>query len=123
MNFPMAEARAARVQFRLVRFLFSVQAMIWRSKSRRSLPISWKLPLSDLELVDGAARIVGTDREISFASIAKAAEKPEDVSGFGEFKQDEATYPNGTHVCEVEIDPDTGITQVVGYTQLLMILA
>lgn len=71
---------------------------------------------SDLELVEGAARIVGTDREISFASIAEAAEKPEDVSGFGEFKQEEATYPNGTHVCEVEIDPDTGVTQVVGYT-------
>jgi carbon-monoxide dehydrogenase large subunit len=70
----------------------------------------------DLELVDGAARIVGTDREISFASIAEAAENPEDVSGFGEFKQEEATYPNGTHVCEIEIDPETGVTQVVGYT-------
>ncbi len=70
----------------------------------------------DLELVDGAARVVGTDREISFASIAEAAEKPEDVSGFGEFKQKEATYPNGTHICEVEIDPETGVAQVVGYT-------
>src|SRR5690606_1397944 len=29
---------------------------------------------------------------------------------------EEATYPNGTHICEVEIDPDTGRTEVVAYT-------
>src|SRR5690606_3665351 len=46
---------------------------------------------------------------------ARAA-APEDVRGFGEFKQQEATYPNGTHVCEVEIDPETGRTEVVRYT-------
>ena len=34
----------------------------------------------------------------------------------GEFVQDEATYPNGTHICEVEIDPETGETKIVGYT-------
>jgi carbon-monoxide dehydrogenase large subunit len=30
--------------------------------------------------------------------------------------QDEATYPNGTHVCEVEIDPETGNVEIVRYT-------
>ena len=30
--------------------------------------------------------------------------------------QDECTYPNGTHICEVEIDPETGATEIVGYT-------
>ena len=30
--------------------------------------------------------------------------------------QDEATYPNGTHICEVEIDPETGATEIVNYT-------
>ncbi|MCO5063089.1 MAG: xanthine dehydrogenase family protein molybdopterin-binding subunit [Rhizobiaceae bacterium] len=71
---------------------------------------------ADIELVDGTARIVGTDRSIDFAGLAKAAKKPEDLKGFGEFVQDEATYPNGTHVCEVEIDPETGETHVVAYT-------
>lgn len=71
---------------------------------------------ADIELADGTARIVGTDRSIDFAAIAKAAKKPEDLKGFGEFVQDEATYPNGTHVCEVEIDPETGETKVVSYT-------
>lgn len=70
----------------------------------------------DIELADGAARIVGTDRSIDFAAIVRAARRPGDLQGFGEFVQDECTYPNGTHICEVEIDPDTGATQVVAYT-------
>lgn len=71
---------------------------------------------ADIELEAGEARIVGTDRRIDFAAIARAAKTPDDVSGFGEFVQNEATYPNGTHVCEVEIDPDTGATEIVAYT-------
>lgn len=70
----------------------------------------------DIELEDGVARIVGTDRTIDFAAIAKAAKQPEDLQGFGDFVQDEATYPNGTHICEVEIDPDTGHAEVARYT-------
>lgn len=70
----------------------------------------------DIELSDGVARIVGTDRSMDFSAIAKAAKKPHDLQGFGEFVQDEATYPNGTHICEVEIDPDTGATDIVRYT-------
>ena len=70
----------------------------------------------DIELENGEARIVGTDRVISFADIAKAADAENDLRGEGEFKQTEATYPNGTHICEVEIDPDTGITEIVKYT-------
>lgn len=71
---------------------------------------------ADIELEGGSARIVGTDRSISFSAIAKAAKQPDDLNGFGEFVQDEATYPNGTHICEVEIDPETGETDIVGYT-------
>lgn len=71
---------------------------------------------ADIELVDGTARIVGTDRVIDFAGIARAAKNESDLKGFGEFVQDEATYPNGTHICEVEIDPETGETQIARYT-------
>ncbi|MHB2265882.1 xanthine dehydrogenase family protein molybdopterin-binding subunit [Aliihoeflea sp. PC F10.4] len=70
----------------------------------------------DIELADGTARIVGTDRVIDFAALAGAAKNESDLKGFGEFVQDEATYPNGTHICEVEIDPATGETQIVRYT-------
>ena len=70
----------------------------------------------DIELVDGVARIVGTDRRISFADIARAAKSPQDLTAAGEFEQDEATYPNGTHICEVEIDPETGNTKIERYS-------
>ncbi len=73
---------------------------------------------ADIELVGGTARIVGTDRSISYSAIAKAAKSPEDLKGFGEFDQKEATYPNGTHVCEVEIDPETGHVAVLNYTMV-----
>lgn len=71
---------------------------------------------ADIELEDGIARVAGTDRSITFADIAKAAKSEDDVNASGEFKQNEATYPNGTHICELEIDPDTGTTEIVGYT-------
>jgi len=71
---------------------------------------------ADIELVDGSARIVGTDRVISYADMAKAAKADEDRTGLADVVQDEATYPNGTHVCEVEIDPETGHVEIVRYT-------
>lgn len=71
---------------------------------------------ADIELVDGVARIVGTDRSLDFAAIAKAAKNPDDLKGIGDFRQEEPTYPNGTHICEVEIDPQTGRTEIVAYT-------
>ena len=71
---------------------------------------------ADIELEDGTARIVGTDRSMTFAEIAGVAENPDDLKGFGEFVQDEATYPNGTHICEVEIDPGTGAVRIERYT-------
>jgi len=71
---------------------------------------------ADIELVEGVARIVGTDRAMDFAAVAKAAKDPEDLKGFGNFEQSEPTFPNGTHICEVEIDPATGKTEVVAYT-------
>ena len=85
-------------------------------KIRRIAADELEASAADIELVDGAARIVGTDRSMSFAAIAKAAKNPADLEGFGEFVQNECTYPNGSHICEVEIDPQTGATEVVNYT-------
>lgn len=71
---------------------------------------------ADIELDNGEARIVGTDRTITYSDIFKAAKQEADVKGEGEFKQEEATYPNGTHICEVEIDSATGIIEITNYT-------
>jgi aerobic carbon-monoxide dehydrogenase large subunit len=72
---------------------------------------------SDLELADGHVRIAGTDRAVPFADLAGHPKaKPEMLSASDSWKPPESTYPNGTHVCEVEIDPETGETEVVRYT-------
>lgn len=68
----------------------------------------------DLELDEGVVRIVGTDRQISLAEIAQNSS--EQLFALEEFKQNEATYPNGTHAVELEIDPQTGVTQLLNYT-------
>ena len=70
----------------------------------------------DIELENGEARIVGTDRAVSFSAIAQAATDEGDLAADANVKQDEATYPNGTHICEVEIDPETGVVEVIKYT-------
>jgi|FEC22Drversion2_1045045.scaffolds.fasta_scaffold00566_14 carbon-monoxide dehydrogenase large subunit len=71
----------------------------------------------DLEFGDGGIRIAGTDRQVSFAEIAaNAAESGETLSERDSWKPPEATYPNGTHVVEVEIDPATGRIRFPRYT-------
>ena len=71
---------------------------------------------SDLEIADGAVRVAGTDRVISFADIAAhPSASPEKLRAAEEFSVEPPTYPNGTHIAEVEIDPDTGATTILNY--------
>ena len=73
--------------------------------------------IADLEIGDGRVRIVGTDRSLSLAEIAALpSATPERLQGAGSYTPDMATYPNGTHICEVEIDPETGTAQILRYT-------
>ncbi len=75
----------------------------------------------DIEFADGAYKISGTDKQITFGEVAFAAYVPHNFP-FDELEPgleetafyDPAnfTYPAGTYVCEVEIDPDTGVTEV-----------
>ena len=68
----------------------------------------------DLEFTDGAVRVVGTDRSVSFAELATVSAP--DLEATADWTPPEATYPNGTHVCEVGIDPDSGEVDVLRYT-------
>ncbi len=73
--------------------------------------------VSDLEIIDGRVIIGGTDRAISFAEIAKLPKAtPERRIAVASFSPPEATYPNGTHVCELEVDPETGAVALLRYT-------
>ena len=73
--------------------------------------------VEDLEIAEGVVRIAGTDRAISFVDIAAlAGVDTAKLKATGAFEPPNATYPNGTHACEVEIDPETGATTIVRYT-------
>jgi len=70
----------------------------------------------DLEIDDGTVRIAGTDRAISFAELAnRPGVDPSKLNASATFTSADGTYPNGTHIAEVEIDPATGITRIVNY--------
>jgi carbon-monoxide dehydrogenase large subunit len=73
--------------------------------------------VGDLEAADGHIRIAGTDRALSYADIAKLpGARAEKLKAIESFTPPDATYPNGTHVCEVEIDPETGAARIERYT-------
>ncbi len=76
----------------------------------------------DIEFSDGTFRVVGTDRTIGILEVAARAREndlPEALAGsldvVNTFTTPQMSFPNGCHICEVEIDPDTGIVSVVGY--------
>ncbi len=70
----------------------------------------------DLEINNGVIRIAGTDRSINFADLAKRPGiDPSKLKGSATFNSADGTYPNGTHIAEVEIDPATGVVKLVNY--------
>ena len=79
--------------------------------------------IEDIEFSDGVFAIGGTDRSITLSEVARKSympsELPEGVSaGIDEratFSPKAANYPNGCHVCEVEIDPETGEVEILAY--------
>ena len=70
---------------------------------------------SDLELAEGSVRVAGTDRMIGLAELAASAKDGAMLTAVDDYEQKVPTYPNGTHLAEVEIDPETGATTIVGY--------
>ncbi len=77
---------------------------------------------TDIEFDKGRLRIVGTDRSISLLDLAERvrdADLPADLPpGLDAALVQDApvsSFPNGSHICEVEVDPDTGAVEVVRY--------
>ena len=78
---------------------------------------------ADLRFDDGQFTVEGTDRTITLVDVAKAAYVAARMPAGMEIGLAESaivlppgpTYPNGCHVCEVEIDRDTGTLEIVNY--------
>jgi len=67
---------------------------------------------ADIEFAHGEYRIKGTDRRISIVDLAKKSQGGLDLAYANKFG---ACFPNGCHIAEVEITPDTGEAQIVSY--------
>src|SRR6516165_5268696 len=77
----------------------------------------------DLEFTGGKFTVVGTDRSIPLTQVARTSFQPARLPpgmepGLFEnatYAPERATFPNGCHVCEVEIDPETGEVTLLDY--------
>jgi carbon-monoxide dehydrogenase large subunit len=79
---------------------------------------------ADMEFADGVFAISGTDRAVSLADIAAEAWDPPSLPDGMEpglvagaaFAAKQQNFPNGVHICELEIDPETGTVEILRYS-------
>ncbi len=77
----------------------------------------------DVEFAEGTFTVSGTDRSVEIADVARAAYAPHDLPldvepGLDEiamFRPGALTFPNGCHIAEIEIDPETGLVEILRY--------
>ena len=77
----------------------------------------------DIEFKDGSFSVAGTDKAMAFGEVALTAyvahNIPADIEpGLKEgsfYDPTNFTFPAGCHICEVEVDPDTGVTTIVDW--------
>ena len=93
-------------------------------KAKRMAALLLEAAEADLVFADGAFNIVGTDRHIALPEVAKAFYRAGGITNqvgvgleaAGTYAGDPPNHPNGCHICEVEVDPETGAVTVDRYT-------
>ncbi|MCH9671067.1 MAG: molybdopterin-dependent oxidoreductase, partial [Gammaproteobacteria bacterium] len=92
-------------------------------KGRAIAATTLESAVADIEFTDGRYNVAGTDLSVTLQEIARIAnspvERPADAEpgfrAFGFFKPAGPTYPNGCHICEVEIEIETGVLRLDRY--------
>jgi carbon-monoxide dehydrogenase large subunit len=94
------------------------------AKSKKIAAHLLEASAEDIEFENGVFTVAGTDKTIGIAEIAGAAYVPHNYPleelepGLDEqafYDPKNFTFPNGTQICEVEIDPETGITKIIRF--------
>jgi carbon-monoxide dehydrogenase large subunit len=93
-------------------------------RGRRIAARALEAAAEDIVFRDGRFTVAGTDKGLAFVDVARAAYQPKQLPpglepGFSEtaaFTPPAVTFPNGCQVCEVEIDPETGVVRIVRHT-------
>jgi carbon-monoxide dehydrogenase large subunit len=94
------------------------------AKGRRIAARMLEVAPDDVRFEDGAFSTAKTNRRITIAEVAKASLNPKNLPHGDEpgllasavFQTSEENFPNGCHICEVEIDRDTGTIEIVRYS-------
>ena len=93
-------------------------------KGKRLAAAMMEADTGDLEFKDGQYRVTGTDKSISIVDVAKASYAPMGpltekfgvgLESTGSYSANPPSHPNGSHVCEVEVDPETGEVTIDRY--------
>jgi aerobic carbon-monoxide dehydrogenase large subunit len=71
---------------------------------------------ADIAYREGHFEVVGTDRRVSLFEVAARAKATGDTLDTKATVDTPQTFPNGCHIAEVEIDPDTGVAKILAYT-------
>ncbi len=93
-------------------------------KARKIAANAMEAAAADIEFADGVFTVAGTDKRMTIEEVARASKDPANLEdgmkpGLDEIherKPEAATYPNGCHICEIEVDPDTGEMTIQRYT-------
>jgi len=93
------------------------------AKGRRIAAHLFEAAEADVEFADGVFAVSGTDRMLGIEEVARAAFNPAQQApgiepGFaetGHYTPPQPTFPNGCHVCEIEIEPETGHIDILRY--------
>ena len=94
------------------------------AKAREIAAHHFEAEPADIELRDGACRVVGTDLSIGLIELAALARDPArlpeglepGLDAAGDYQRSASTYPNGCHAVELEVDPATGVVRLERYT-------
>jgi CO/xanthine dehydrogenase Mo-binding subunit len=81
---------------------------------------TWEIPVDEVEWVDGEARAIGEGRNLQPLTLkdlaAGAGNTGGPIAGHSEIVADGAGVSFATHICDAEVDPETGRTQILRYT-------
>ena len=92
-------------------------------KARRIAAHMLEAAVDDIEFDEGTFRIAGTDRTATITEVARAAASPANLPDdmepglfeYAVYTATEMNFPNGCHICELEIDEETGEVEILGY--------
>jgi carbon-monoxide dehydrogenase large subunit len=93
-------------------------------KGKKFAAFAMEVSDADIDFKDGRFTVAGTDKSMSLAEVAAVSHRPSHIpvelgiglEAVGNAAGEPPNFPNGCHICELEVDPDTGHVELLSYT-------